>query len=175
MKFDRLKALIRLANNNPDENEANLAARKVCKVLAENNFSLLEGRQVKTAADKINQARTWNDVKRSTEPDFKSKSYDSNKDFTSEQFHKMYEEFFKGAKWSGFDRSNKESAWSQERNVRYKEAPEPESPFVDWNDKKERKPSAERVCSKCGTKVNTFRIKGDPATWVCNICSWKEF
>lgn len=40
MKLDRLLALIKLANNNPNENEANAAARLVCKELidAKGNF-----------------------------------------------------------------------------------------------------------------------------------------
>lgn len=36
--IDKLSKLVRLANNNPNENEANLAARKVCKIIAEGNF-----------------------------------------------------------------------------------------------------------------------------------------
>lgn len=42
MNLDLLKKLTRLANNNPNENEANLAARKVCKLLEENNFKFSE-------------------------------------------------------------------------------------------------------------------------------------
>ena len=40
MKLELLKKLTALANNNPNENEANLAARKVCLMLAECNFYL---------------------------------------------------------------------------------------------------------------------------------------
>lgn len=38
MNLDLLKKLIRLANNNPNDNEANSAARRVCKMLEEDNF-----------------------------------------------------------------------------------------------------------------------------------------
>ena len=38
MNYDLIIKLAKLANNNPNENEANLAARKVCKLLAEANF-----------------------------------------------------------------------------------------------------------------------------------------
>lgn len=72
MDIEKLKSIIRLANNNPNDNEANLAARKACKILAENDFALLRTR---TAADKIfgtssptGRNTTWNDVRRSTEP-----------------------------------------------------------------------------------------------------------
>ena len=44
MDIEKLKSIIRLANNNPNENEANLAARKACKILAENDFATLSGR-----------------------------------------------------------------------------------------------------------------------------------
>jgi hypothetical protein len=40
MNLDLLKKLVKLANNNPNENEANAAARKVCEMLAEANFNL---------------------------------------------------------------------------------------------------------------------------------------
>ncbi len=38
MNLELIEKLIRLANNNPNENEANLAARKVCEMLAEYQF-----------------------------------------------------------------------------------------------------------------------------------------
>lgn len=38
MDFDLIQKLIRLANNNPNEHEANLAARKACKMLDGHSF-----------------------------------------------------------------------------------------------------------------------------------------
>lgn len=38
MNLELLTKLVKLANNNPNENEANLAARKVCKIIEENKF-----------------------------------------------------------------------------------------------------------------------------------------
>lgn len=52
-EFERLKALTRLANNNPNENEANLAARRVCKILEEKQFVFIEVRESSTAANKV--------------------------------------------------------------------------------------------------------------------------
>lgn len=43
MKLEILQKLIALANNNPNENEANLAARKVCKALIEHKFNITGG------------------------------------------------------------------------------------------------------------------------------------
>lgn len=38
MNYDLIIKLAKLANNNPSENEANAAARKVCRLLAESNY-----------------------------------------------------------------------------------------------------------------------------------------
>jgi hypothetical protein len=38
LDIDRLIKLIKLANNNPNDNEANLAARRVCKMIADNDY-----------------------------------------------------------------------------------------------------------------------------------------
>jgi hypothetical protein len=38
MNIDLIIKLAKLANNNPNEHEANLAARKVCKLLAEGKY-----------------------------------------------------------------------------------------------------------------------------------------
>jgi len=38
MDTDKIKKLIKLANNNPNDNEANLAARKVCSMLKDHTF-----------------------------------------------------------------------------------------------------------------------------------------
>ncbi len=43
-EFERLKKLVALANNNPNDNEANFAARKVCRILAEKKFSFIQQR-----------------------------------------------------------------------------------------------------------------------------------
>lgn len=51
MNLDLIKKLTRLANNNPNEHEANLAARKVCQMLEEGNWSLANGH--KTVQEKI--------------------------------------------------------------------------------------------------------------------------
>lgn len=38
MNLDLLKKLVNLANHNPNENEANAAARRVCRLLEESKF-----------------------------------------------------------------------------------------------------------------------------------------
>lgn len=41
MDLDLLKKLINLANNNPNDHEANSAARRVCKMIAEGNYDFM--------------------------------------------------------------------------------------------------------------------------------------
>lgn len=55
MNLDLIIKLAKLANNNPNEHEANAAARKVCQLLAEGNFNF------------------GLNIERTKEPDFKSK------------------------------------------------------------------------------------------------------
>lgn len=58
---DQIKSLIRLANNNPSEHEANAAARRVCKELADNKEEQFH--RPKTAFGKMNEStlREWTD------------------------------------------------------------------------------------------------------------------
>ena len=42
MNLELLQKLVKLANNNPNENEANAAARKVCLMISESEFKFKE-------------------------------------------------------------------------------------------------------------------------------------
>ena len=181
MDIEKLKSIIRLANNNPNEHEANLAARKACKILAENDFALFK--QTRTAADKIygvsnptgRNTGTWNDVKRSTEPQWKSKSYDGP---GSPEARAYQEDWFK--KWNNYwKQAEKEPAqgntsWDKEtnydsRNYKAKVNWTKDYPF---DDKPKKKESRIKKCSKCGVEVSTFRFKEEP--FVCTVCHWKD-
>lgn len=206
MNLDRLLALIRLANNNPSENEANSAARRVCLELAKDNFALLK--PSRTAADKLNQhannygfgswdpfqdlqdmmrkareqaakesARTWNDVKRSEEPQFRSKP-PKQEYYTKEGSARTTQETWKGGfrpsqAQEDFFRNAPRVDVRDESWVRWDERPDPGPGFkYDQNGKRVRE-SATRKCSKCGYEVSTFRTKEEP--FVCNPCHWKEY
>lgn len=47
MKLELIIKLVKLANNNPNENEANSAARRVCKLIAEGDFKFVEDKSPK--------------------------------------------------------------------------------------------------------------------------------
>jgi len=168
LKLERLLALIRLANNNPSDNEANAAARAVCKVLGANQHFMKTGNlQLRTAQAKVGvtpdgpkSTVTWNDVKRDVEPIFRSRRPN------------------RGGYGSHFD----ETLWEYFNNINRKDAPEPEDSWdkeppkrPQWDGgpfKTERsKATAQRKCTKCGLEVDTFRTKIEP--FICNACSWK--
>ena len=174
MDIEKLKSIIRLANNNPNEHEANLAARKACKILAENDFALLS-RPIRTAADKLNQHAsnygTWADVKRSTEPFWSSKPYEAQgtKEARAYQddWFKKWNNYWKSAEKDPVDGVEYESrSWDEETIPKYKS-----NIKYDSQGKRVRE-SAKRTCSKCGVEVSTFRFKEEP--FVCNPCHWSS-
>jgi ribosomal protein S27AE len=195
MKLSRLLALIRLANNNPNENEANLAARTVCKVLGNNPHFMKTGSlEVRTAQAKVGvtpdgkaNTVTWNDVRRSTEPFWRSKPPTG-----------PGNPFRPGGYNSRYYGPDFEQMWEYFNNIPRKEAPEPEN---SWDRETGRPPweagpfktdhktgkseytynpitgqrtyrEELRKCSKCGLEIMTRRIHENP--WVCNPCHWKE-
>lgn len=72
MNVDLIIKLARLANENPNENEANLAARKVCQLLKAANYKFNGAAPTPPPIYKQPAPKTWNDVKRSTEPQWSS-------------------------------------------------------------------------------------------------------
>lgn len=66
MNLEIVKKLIKLANNNPNEHEANSAARKVCRELDGYDFNTI------SSPPKQETPKTWNDVRRSSKPQWKS-------------------------------------------------------------------------------------------------------
>jgi hypothetical protein len=148
MDLDKLKKLIRLANNNPSEHEANSAARRVCKMLDEYEFPT-----------------TWNDVKRSTEPAFKStwKQPAPTKDPMEDIFERIFKErMYNNPYTDPFRRSwtdpFKPGSWDKD------------NPFVD--PPKARQEPKLRKCVKCGKEERTRRITN---IFTCNKCEWTEF
>jgi len=86
MNIDLIIKLARLANENPNENEANLAARKVCKLIKAAEYKFNGTTQSKPTG----RPTTWNDVTRSTEPAWSSKPPDKGVDFDPFEFLRNY-------------------------------------------------------------------------------------
>lgn len=86
MNLGLLKKLVRLANSNPNEHEANSAARRVCKLIEEGKFEFVDSKQnTPYQYTYYDEARSvdFNDIVeqmrkvrynyRRTEPEFKAK------------------------------------------------------------------------------------------------------
>lgn len=172
MNLDKLLALIRLANNNPNDNEANLAARRVCKILATKEFTI-SAQPVYTTKDgktiRQGEPKTWNDVKRSNEPAWRSRPTAPSPD--------MWEDFmrnnFRGTSWVNWDSApHQEAPEEYDYQPFYKPSKRDKKEDEDWITGKRKRRQELRVCSKCGLETMTFRT--DEVPWICNPCHWKE-
>ena len=163
MNLELLKKLVRLANNNPNDNEANLAARKVCKMIEEAQFKFTTYESPPTRP-----------IYKDTNPNYR-----------------------RYGGWHGFDRSAWDAFYQRYTNQNSEETPKEkeakakersydsetytysyydEEKHFDWEwfdrqARKKQKFDQERVCSKCGLRVRTFK-KETP--FVCGICVIQE-
>jgi hypothetical protein len=144
MNLDLLKKLTRLANNNPNDNEANLAARKVCQMLEKSNWSLGPVNARDTPLGK-----TWNDVRRSTEPQWSGKPpQDPGQPFN-------FDEFYKSAAYNYRPTRKQEEFFGGRRGG-----------------KTAQEEIRKRECIKCRETKETTYIGN---LYVCNECIWKEW
>lgn len=168
MNLDLLKKLTRLATNNPNENEANLAARRVCKMLIECDFNLSNGRIPPSSTYGVNSTEPFDPI------EFIRKMSREKRD------NRYY------AEWSP-----KEYTYSKpdnEREVDYNPITQmytmPDGEQISAIDyqmkgykfkvkvKKENK--KEMKCSKCGHWKNTG-FGGPPQTFICITCIWQDY
>lgn len=164
MNLDLLIKLVKLANNNPSENEANLAARKVCRIIAEGNYKFIADSKTTVGGFKPTpkqeevynnkSPRTWNDVRRSTEPEFSSKRPtgpginldDFLRDFKNGKYTSSYppKEPPRGSYYYGQD------------------------PFKEAEEANKQR-SKNRKCSSCGQEFDTYNVR-EP--FICFACEY---
>ncbi len=87
--WEKIEKLIRLANNNPNENEANLAARKACSLLSNVRF------HIRTTA----QTRTPTGARTGSSPTGRTSNPDPWADIFSRPFYQKPPGFSKSAKF----------------------------------------------------------------------------
>lgn len=143
MNIALITKLVKLANNNPNDNEANLAARKVCRLIEEGGFKLQETPQPTAKRQEYHRdpAQTYNDINRTRES------------------------FWKGTKPTGpgfgFN-------WEGPSNLNdflkeyYKNYPGFKPPS-------QQKEERELVCVECKEKKKT-KFVGLPECYICNEC-----
>ncbi|HYV52408.1 MAG TPA: hypothetical protein VE971_03855 [Candidatus Eisenbacteria bacterium] len=191
MNFDLITKLAKLANNNPNENEANAAARKVCKLLAEANFIF-----AKDATPPPNQ-QSEPRAQRQGNPFDTEDLYDILRNMGNR--HYAYGFDYDGPRqgeWTGFggsrpkSRPNPGPSDSEKRRRdenaerEYRQSEEYKRRERDANMKKEAEQAEKdrkrgfdftkdktlRMCSKCGiTKLTAFFGEH----FVCNDCMWR--
>lgn len=186
--LDQLLKLIKLANNNPNEHEANAAARKVCKMLMEKNYRITEAPQPSTPvsdplSDILRWARQQNPqnvyykspfTSGSWSNPFRDEQEDDNEWFSPENktHHKRHangtieslsETEAKARGWKGYGSPfNQKNYYRQDWQVppSYKRK-EKEEIHKKW-----------RKCTQCLTDVETFNTK-DP--YICHKCDWDNY
>ncbi len=181
MNLELLKKLIQLAGNNPNENEANIAARRACKMMYD---ALMAGETVTIVIDtrrrpvppKQPGPTTWQDVRRSAEPEFKSKpphgpgepftpppNQKKESDYKTTYYDQMDEDIVDIINRM-FNRDNQ--FYKNMRNDGFR------NPFQ--TKPKPEKEERELECTKCHKKVKT-KFVGHPAAFQCNDCQWTAY
>lgn len=130
MNLEKLIKLVKLANNNPSDNEANLAARKVCKMIAEANY-IFNKSKTETVKETVKEkSTTWDDMFRSREPWW---SKQQNPSPFTEKF------------WEDLNRAQTNRSKENERYY-----------SVDYDEP--TKQESRRTCTKCGVDVATHNM-----------------
>jgi len=191
MNLDLLTKLVRLANNNPNDNEANLAARKVCKMIESANFQFgSKGTAPKTAAGKV-RVRYENQGVWSKPPDGPRDPFFT--DILHEMWKKMRDEQEKIKKES-YDKETK-GTW-KDIKIDFEPSPKQEEFFrggnvgggkqerfytgVDWDENywsephKKEKEIRPLECKRCHKSVETGFV-GPPQMFTCTPCQWEEY
>jgi hypothetical protein len=187
MDYDRLIKLAKLANNNPNENEANLAARKVCKLLAEAEFvfTAYDGsgkRKAPVPPQQRQQPGTWSGFDR----------LDSGYQYDWEQ----YADFIKKARESRAREAKERETREQEARERarrtdeqyrksyeekQKQGYDPFSWFnsefynirYDTEPRKQPKPKRPLACKTCGAVIEAAFV-GPEVMFECFTCQCKK-
>jgi len=195
-QLDIIRKLIELACNNNSENEANSAARTVCKMIKNDEFKLLNSHSghppirpvpprrspfesdfsdpfVNMYEEIRNRARQAAERERKRQEDLLEKLRKEREKREKEEKEKKEPKFTQKEEprqWNwGYNPSEAQEdffrgraytrSWDFETNFR------PEGP--------EKRQSKERVCSKCGLSVKTFRLKDEP--YICGVCQWGDY
>jgi hypothetical protein len=179
MNIDLLKKLVRLANNNPNENEANSAARRVCKMIEEAKFDFRATISGASNPQPSQGVRTWNDVQRSTEPQWSSRPNPASDDAAQTIYdfiNKMNEE---KAKWQKENPQhdpfkaqwvNNYPNWGSKPGYK---RPDFEGSYRK-NEPKQEKPKRPIKCTECGNVKETAFVGRDDL-YVCNSCQWGQY
>lgn len=173
MNYELIIKLAKLANNNPNDNEANSAARKVCKLIAEGNYNF--GTTTKQPTQQTNPQRPptmdyWEEfIRNMTNPNpasywtgFDSENYsgrgksDRQRQREEEKKERVYRES------EEYQRRKRDEQLKEEMNRRARQ----QAKGYDYT-----QPKTSRKCSKCGQpKMTAFT--GPDFLFTCMDCLW---
>lgn len=174
MNLDLLKKLARLANNNPNDNEANLAARRVCKMLEEftlnfkNSLTIPGEKKIQELkVDPVPKSNTWENIYRNEEAHFTNKPPEYTRPFTSD-FEDLLHTLF-GGRRAGKTESQREpfvyNPTQKQRDFYTGVDWDKQPSSTQWN--KETAPI--KICERCKKEYKSPRTIN-----VCADCQWKE-
>lgn len=176
MNLKLLEKLVRLANNNPNENEANLAARRACKLIQEGEFKFSEDKQARTASDKF---AGFSPPHRQEDFFYGAWSYETKRNPFEGQAHR-YNPEYKG-EWKGPPRREapKCSKCGKQLPIFYMMySGELYCTSCDPNRMRSPHSQAKEVrtltCTECKQPKET-KFVGRPEVFICSDCQWTSF
>lgn len=197
INLDLLKKYTRLANNNPNEHEANVAARRVCKMLEEANWNLgtivppikpiVQPTSNPGPKDSDWVRNNWKPTQAQEDffregrwkpPNWKPAGTSEYQQAQAQEHARQKQKDYVGDWYSYYDEMGDlgDAFWEKIKGntknpyQRYTEPPSPpdSSAKYDKNNKKILK------CTICREDHNTGYI-GHPGTYICNRCQWETF
>ncbi len=170
MNIDLLIKLVKLANNNPSEHEANSAARRACKLIAEGNYKF-GAEPPKQPKVEIRQPQPWPG---NASPFTGFHNTDWFTEFYNNQRQERQNEYER--QQAGRENERREQQARNQQNVYGGQGYNPnqyyKAPYSKWDIPDPKKPKIRRDCSKCGLNVETNNTK---EVFVCTVCIWKAY
>ena len=172
MDLDKLIKLVKLANNNPNENEANLAARKVCKIIEEGKFQF-NNTKPNPPVSKSQRGGTYNDIYRQDTWG----GFDATWRPSPSQSQKEYYARTARAQNEANDKRRKEEYEAELRKRKEKEHKDTVNYAYYNTDGSDpdayNNPKRKLTCMVCGEEKET-RFRGPSQVWTCMDCRGKE-
>lgn len=174
MNIEILKKLIALANNNPNNHEANSAARRVCKMLGEAMDSGKLNFKSKPKVASHDPRYTYAPPK-STDPFNMADIIEMMRKVREEQAKERANQYRDGS-WEGFNKDPHEYTKTYDYESYYKNAPNTYRSWVDDNwagNPKRKSERRELKCTVCHKIVSTVFV-GHAERYRCGDCFSKK-
>jgi len=163
VNLELLIKLVKLANNNPNDNEANSAARRVCKMIAEADYKFINNNPTNFKSTP-NPSTGFNP--------FEEIIRNMRNQRTPYNSYNPYENIWKNpftqpepTKQPFYD-----GMWANES----KERAYPINEYDPITGKRKEKPKRNLMCNTCNKSFNTI-FQGLESLFICNDCQWTAY